>query len=205
VPILIDNLTKMKDSKKEKSFRNEGNLEYRQSKFYEALISYNKSLCYAENSDSLGSAYANRSAVYLQLKEADKCLENIQLARDHKYPNEQKLKERQKQAEDLKETQREDPENNPANLIKLTYSPDVKYPSIANCLELRKNDQFGRHVVTKRALNPGDIVCLEPMIVKTTLADGNYKRCRNCLKSNYLNLIPCDKCSMGKFWNVLST
>jgi SET and MYND domain-containing protein 4 len=189
----------MKNSKKAETFRNEGNSEFRQSKFYEALISYNKSLCHAENnSEKLGLAYANRSAVYLEMKQADKCLENIELARANKYPNEARLRERQQKAENLKKTQREDPENDPANFFKLSYPPNEKHPSIANCLEIHRNDQFGRHVVTKRALNPGDIVCCEPMIVKTTFGRGNYKRCRNCLKSNYLNLIPCDKCSMGK-------
>jgi SET and MYND domain-containing protein 4 len=191
----------MKDIKKAETFRKEGNSEFRRNKFYEALIAYNKSLCHSENnSENLGLAFANRAAVYLQLKQVDKWLENIALARVHEYKNEARLQERQQKAENLKETQREeDPENDAANFFKLSYPSNEKYPSVANCLELRKNEKFGRHVVTNQALNPGDIVCYEPMILKTTFAHGNYSRCRNCLKSNYLNLIPCDNCSMGKF------
>jgi tetratricopeptide (TPR) repeat protein len=192
----------MKDNKKAIDLRNEGNSKFSQNKFYEALISYNKSLCHAENnSENLGFAFANRSAVYLEMKQTDKCLENIQLARAHNYQNEARLEERQQKAEKLKITHREDPENDPGNFFKLSYPPNEEHPSIANCLELHKNKKFGVHVVTSRALNPGDIVCYEPLILQTTFAHGNYSRCRSCLKTNYLNLIPCDNCSMGKFRN----
>jgi hypothetical protein len=123
----------MKDNKKAIEFRNDGNSKFYQNKFYEALISYNKSLCHAENnSENLGLAYANRSAVYLQLKQAEKCLENIQLARAHKYPNKARLEDRQQKAENLKKTHGEDPENNHENFFKLSYPPNEKHASVVN-------------------------------------------------------------------------
>jgi SET and MYND domain-containing protein 4 len=196
----------MKDNKKADTFRNEGNSKFRHRKFYEALIAYNKSLCHAENnSDNLGLAFANRSVVYFEMKQADKCIENIELARAHNYQNEARLQERQQKAEKLKQTQREDPENDPANFFKLSYPPNKKIPPFADCLEIRQNAQFGRHIITTRALKPGDIVAIEEPAFKCLYETGRYSRCLNCLKMNMLNLIPCDQnCTSGKLFMCLS-
>jgi SET and MYND domain-containing protein 4 len=195
----------MKDSIKAEIYRNVGNSKFRRNKFYEALISYNKSLCHAEtNSDKLGLAYANRAAAYLAMNQADKCIENIELARAHNYQNEARLQERQQKAENLKKTQREDPENDPANFFKLSYPPNEKYPPFADCLDVRKNVQFGRHIITTRDLNPGDVVAIEEPAFKCLYETGRYSRCLNCLKMNMLNLIPCDQnCTSGKLFIYL--
>jgi tetratricopeptide (TPR) repeat protein len=180
--------------------RNEGNSKFNSSKFYEALICYNKSLCNStQQLANLGLAYANRSAVYLEMKQVDKCLQNIELARAHGYANEAKLNERQEKAEKLKEIQSKDPQNDPANFFKLSYPPNEKYPSIVDCLKVRENREFGRHVVTNRALNPGDIIAIEEPIFKAIDEGARYERCSNCLKSNLMSFIPCDGyCTFGE-------
>jgi SET and MYND domain-containing protein 4 len=160
-------------------------------------------LCHAEiGSENLSLAYANRAAVYLEVKEVDKCLENIELARAHGYANEAKLKEREEKAKKLKENLVEDPENDPKNFFKLSYPAHERNPSIANCLEIHKNEQFGRHVVTNQDLNPGDVIAVEEPMFKRILDCARYLRCSNCLKPNMLSLIPCDKdCNFGKQGN----
>jgi SET and MYND domain-containing protein 4 len=183
----------MKDNKKAVTFRNEGNFKFKQNKFYEALISYNKSLCNSvKESENFSLAYANRAAVYLEVNEADKCLENIELARAHGYANEAKLKEREEKAKVMKENHPKDPENDPENFFKLSYPPHERNPSIVNCLEIHKNEQFGRHVITNRDLNPGDVIAIEDPFFKTVYFKHRRERCSNCLKSNMLSLIPCD-------------
>jgi SET and MYND domain-containing protein 4 len=191
----------MKDNHKAKSFRNDGNSEFVGAKFYEALISYNKSLCQSASSESLSLAYANRAAVCSELKEAEKCLKNIRLARQHGYKNEKKLKERQERAEKLlKEQPAKDPEDDPENFIKLSYPASEKYPPFANCLEVRENQKYGRYVVTSENLNPGDIVAIETTILNTIFQDGRFICCNNCLKANSMSLIPCNgECSSGEF------
>jgi SET and MYND domain-containing protein 4 len=191
----------MKNDKTAEQFRNEGNSKFRSNKFYEALICYNKSLCNSsQKSANLGLAYANRSAVYLEIKQVDKCLENIELARAHSYENEAKLNERQEKAEKMNEKQSKDPENDPANFFKLSYPPNENYPSIVDCLEVRQSKEFGRHVITNRTLNPGDIIAIEEMVyTQVRKEEGFYVRCGNCLKSNMMSLIPCDSdCTHGK-------
>jgi tetratricopeptide (TPR) repeat protein len=190
----------MKNNQQAINFRNKGNLKFRHNKFHEALISYNKSLCHAEiGSENLSLAYANRAAVYLEVKEADKCLENIELARAHEYANEAKLKEREEKAKKLKENLVEDPENDPKNFFKLSYPQHERNPSIANCLEIKSDPQFGRHVVTNRDLSPGDVIAIEEPIFKAVYHGKRQERCSNCLKPNMLSLIPCDRnCNFGK-------
>jgi SET and MYND domain-containing protein 4 len=191
----------MKHNKAAADFRNDGNLEFRQKKFIDALISYNQSLCNAvPNSENLSLAYANRSAVYLELKQFDKCIENIQLARAHGYKNEAKLKEREERCEKLKETHQADPENDPANFFKLTYPQSEKHPPFADCLEIKENKKWGRHIITNRDLSPGDIIAIEEPSLKNVFHLGCFTRCNFCLKSNGLSLIPCDQiCTRGKF------
>lgn len=42
--------------------------------------------------------------------------------------------------------------------LNLSYPSNEKIPFIANCLELRTNEEFGRHIVTTRDLKVGDVV-----------------------------------------------
>lgn len=184
----------MKDNKKAETFRSEGNALFNHGKFYEALILYNKSLCHAvSQSNHLALAYANRSAIYLELKQFDKCLDNIQLARDFNYENTEKLKEREaKCAKFMEVNKHDDAENDPASFFKLSYAANEKIPSIANCLKVSESEKFGRYIVTTQELHPGDIVAIEEPIFKTIESESRYSRCTYCLNSNMLSLIPCD-------------
>jgi hypothetical protein len=190
----------MKDNQKAEVFRLEGNSNFGQSKFYDALVCYNKTLCHARpGSKNLDMAYANRAAIYLEIKQVDKCLENIKLARSNGYKNEAKLKEREEKALKLRESFVEDPEQNPANFFKLSYPPHERNPTVINCVEIKNGSQSGRHVFATQDLNPGDIIAIEEPMFKMIYDCGRYQRCSNCLKINMLNLIPCDNCNFGEF------
>uniref|UniRef100_A0A182VEP4 Uncharacterized protein n=1 Tax=Anopheles merus TaxID=30066 RepID=A0A182VEP4_ANOME len=104
------------------------------------------------------------------------CLENIRLARESNYPGE-KLNQREKEVKNALAKAR----NKNASSSKVTpdvvEEPELSYaakenaPQVANCLELRKNEQYGRHVVTTRKLNVGDVVMIERPFV-TVLKDS---------------------------------
>lgn len=134
-------------------FREAGNIQYKERRFFEALENYNKSLMFAPlKSDSMALAYANRSAVYLTVKEYDLCVENIKLARDHGYPKEkfQTLIDREDKCKNLMELHKTNPDNNPWNFFKLSYPANEKIPFIVNCLELVKSEHTGQGVVTNQ-------------------------------------------------------
>lgn len=181
-------------------FRNEGNKFYKSGQFFEAMKGYNRSLCYAKvDSEHMALAYGNRSAVYLETGEYERCLENIQMARNAGFPEAklERLAERETQCKKLMETRQPDTDD-PWTFFKLSYPPNEKLPFIANCLELNENLTHGRHIIASHDLKPGDIIALEETPFQALNREGAYIRCANCLKSNKMNLISSEDCSQGK-------
>lgn len=188
--------------------RNAGNSMYQSARYDEALIFYNKSLCYAESSEKLALAFANRSAVYLSLGKHQECIDNIRLAREHGYPlhNMSKLDERVRKCEEENEPVEPKKSVEAREFFKLTYPRNDKIPFVVNCLELKQDDKFGRHIISNRDLNPGDIIAIEEPFKKSLSDEESYSRCNNCLKSNSLNLMPCTgKCTKSELTKVFSS
>lgn len=76
----------------------------------------------------------------------------------------------------------------------LSYPANPKIPFVADGIECRVTEKFGRGIWTTRDLKPGDIIAIDtaPMAV---LKFANYNRCCNCSKKSMFNLIPCLKTS----------
>lgn len=200
-----------KNEKHADKFRLLGNQEFKKRNFFEALLFYNKSLCFAEKPETSSLSYANRSAVYLELKLYDHCLHNIKLARKN-YPREmtKKLDEREEKclSEHLAALDRKTIENNATlinNFLKLSYPANPKLPFAAECLELKENEKFGRHIVTNRNLKAGDIVAITPNIYNVINKEARSHHCSFCMRSNDMDLISCLKCPKGKSFNFLIT
>lgn len=175
-----------------------GDKLYNNKNYYESLINYNKSVCSSEiNSFVAAKAYARRSAVYFVIKSYDKCLKNIQLARDHGYPkdNIEVLNKRQEKC--IKKLNKVQPKVTD-NLFKLSHEANEKNPSIAACLQLREDQQYGRHIITDKDLKVGDIIAIEPNFVGYPQNSEKFSRCYNCFKSDLMDLIPCNHCADGK-------
>lgn len=133
-------------------FRALGNDSYKARNNYDALLQYNKSLCFAEN-ELIGTAYFNRSAVYFEMQKFDLSLHNIKLARENGYPDPEKLNKRETAClENI--NNRPNPTDNRSNVstyMKLTYEPkDI--PGVSGCLELAESESFGRYITTNRDL-----------------------------------------------------
>jgi SET and MYND domain-containing protein 4 len=194
----------MKSNKIADEWRKEGNLLYQRSEFRDAIIAYNKSLCHSEpGSKQLSLAYGNRSATYLEIGLHQECLENIQLARENNHPDAQKLKDREAKCLEA-QTRKKSLKHDPEELIKLSYEPNKKIPFIVNCLELKTDEQYGRHIITNRDLSPGDIIAIEKPVLKAMeQVEHRYERCIFCLERKKHNLVPCNKCSISKLNLVL--
>lgn len=202
----------MKNDKLSETFRAEGNKFYAARHFFEALIKYNESLCCASlESENLGLAFANRSAAYFEVKLYEKSLKNVELARLHKYPvkNLEVLDKREEKCREMMKSRV--PLNDPWTFFKLSHETSKRLPFVVNCLELRVNEKFGKHIVTNQNLKVGDVLAIERPFCNVLLSESNFvevevsnkfQRCTNCLKDNALDLIPCEKCCDGK---VLTT
>lgn len=190
----------MKSKHMSETFRVEGNEFYNEFKFYEALLSYNKSLCYSiPKSTEISIAYANRSAVYLEMKMIEECLVNIVLARENGYKNFLRLNKREDKCLQLLSTQLQKDTEESSTFFKLSYPANKKIPFIVDCLRVSEEEKFGRCVVTNQKLKPGDVIAVEEPCFKSIDENAHYSRCANCLKSKFLNLLPClDSCSFSK-------
>jgi SET and MYND domain-containing protein 4 len=149
----------------------------------------------------LSFGYANRSAVFLELKLYDECLENISLAREAGYPEQllSKLADREtKCKEAISKRTSGDGEVKKYQPV-LSYPASSENPMVADCIELAVNKKYGRHFVAKRDLKVGDIVILERPYQVYLHNEYNYRKCANCLSEKKLNLIPCPSCTKTMF------
>lgn len=196
-----------KSSEKSYVLRQEGNEFYKNKKFFAALVKYNESLCSSESSsEHRGHAYANRSAVYFELKLYDKCINNIELAFKHNFPkaSEEILLSRREKCKKMKKIPTE------KKFFKLSSPPNKKYPTVASCLEVKTNEKFGRLVVTNEKINFGDVIAIEAPFAGVLTNKSKYEeinqrnvfqRCNFCLQDNQLDLIPCDGCCLGEVFD----
>ncbi|XP_037031923.1 uncharacterized protein LOC119071216 isoform X2 [Bradysia coprophila] len=185
-----------KSSKSEsfsKIFHAEANQYFEQKKYFDALHSYNKSLCHAKpNSVDLVNAYTGRSAVYFEMKRYADSLENIRLARIQTvFVENANLDERESCCNEYLKGENF---NNAGEKLSLSYAAHSRVPFLANCLELNEDVKFGRYIKTNRDLRPGDVVAIEEPLLKFIGVKARhihrYQRCYNCFKSNHLNLLP---------------
>lgn len=197
-----------KSDEKADTFRAVGNKFYSERKFFDALVKYNESLCHASGeSESLGLAFANKSAVYFEMKLFEKCLKNIDLAKLNKYPPKsfETLQKREEKCHEMLKQQLK--LSDPWEFFKLSQKANKKLPFIIDGLELRESKKFGRHIVTNRPLKVGEILAIEKPFCSVLLSESQFvevdktnkfQRCANCFRDNQLDLIPCGECCEGK-------
>ncbi|XP_052891914.1 SET and MYND domain-containing protein 4-like [Anopheles moucheti] len=197
----------VKNNAKAIALRKKGNDFFHPTRFenyFLVLTYYNESIVCAEKySEERAIAYANRSLVCLQLERYADCLENIRLARESNCPERlvEKLNRREAMAKEglLKPNSATVIPGEQAEELKLSYNCHPKIPQMVECLEVRRNAEYGRHVVTNRKLKAGDVVIIEKPFATMLHEDFRYLRCANCHDSNLLTLIPCEGCSFTMY------
>lgn len=197
--IMVQNAGKSNDQSN--ICRTEGNQFYAQKIFYDALLKYNDSLLAAESGTSnLGLAYANRSAVYIEMRMFERCLRNIELAKQNNYPEKdfEILTKRREKCLELSKHQKDDLKSaDVKDLFKLSYPSNSRLSYVADCVDLKVDKKFGRHIVANRALKAGDIVATEEPFATVVHEKTVNQRCASCFVDNQLDLIPCSRCQKG--------
>lgn len=121
----------------------------------------------------------------------EECLANINLVYSiNNYPSNQweKLKQRENKCKTI--ISEDGPYEDDWNEPKLNFPPHKKIPYIANCLEMRHNQQYGHHIVTNRDLRVGEIVGILKPFCTAQARRYQYERCENCSAERSQNLIP---------------
>lgn len=187
------NVKPVKNNKVSDSFRNDGNMYFRMEQWVEAMEMYTQSVRFAEiGTKSMSLAYANRASCFLRMKQYDKCLIDIELAIEAKYPADlmPKLIKRKNDCEEAMEN--DDDQATPFK-PKLSFDPNEKFPCMADVLEIQRNAEFGRHIVAKCDIDVGQTILVEENFVSIT-AGFDRANCYTCLQAMQ-NFIPCTNCT----------
>ena len=174
--------TSSKDQKRAQELRKESGVCFRRGDLIEAVHKCNEALCYAESTHA--ELYANRAAILLHMRLPQECLESIRLAELNQglgYPEHlrDRLTRLTNQSEAMLKAQ--GPRESPFRL-ELTLPAKEKMPFAADCLQVAENEEFGRHIITTRALKVGDVVLVERPLISVVSPDARYKRCAHCMQ-----------------------
>lgn len=71
--------------------------------------------------------------------------------------------------------------------------PQGEIPCATNALAVRYDDKFGRHVVTTRKVQPGEILAVEKPYSLILATENMYTHCAHCLRIAWAS-IPCEHC-----------
>lgn len=163
----------------------------------DAIDWFNESLCFAENgSKSVATAYAHRSACFFNLKWYEKCLADIELAKDHNYHLMDDLAKRKESC--LAHIAQRNQNGRSDNLQLQSHLNEHGYFAGASDIIELKIQNGGRYAIeAKRDIDVGEIVAVDKAFTKTLYTIYGWK-CNICLKSN-TNLVPCKRCTTAMF------
>lgn len=184
-------------------FRDEGNRMFKKKQWQDSMEYYNLSLRFAEpGTENMAKAYGNRSACFFNMQKYDKCLNDIDLAKEANYPLQLMHKLTEREVECIEKLEEKPDENVTMPGWELSYPAKKKFPGIANVLNLRYNEEYGRHIIANKDIDVGKTVLLDDANLFGD-ADGpenNYNFCDTCAKYE-TNLIPCPNCVSVMFCN----
>ncbi|XP_044005059.1 SET and MYND domain-containing protein 4-like [Aphidius gifuensis] len=67
-------------------------------------------------------------------------------------------------------------------------------PGLSDAIELKYSDEFGRHMIAKRNIKPGEVLMLQKPYAKIVNTQMRYKYCWNCAEQVWAS-IPCNCCT----------
>ncbi|XP_031623772.1 uncharacterized protein LOC116341058 [Contarinia nasturtii] len=173
-----------------------GYRKYVVGNFSGALMSYNQSLCFAiPGSVNESLAYGNRSKCFIKMKLYREALTDIRLASrfQHSKRVSRRLNSQRIECEKQLMLGLQIVNGTP----KLDYPSDCNFSGMANVLEIRNNNEFGRHIVAKCNIDAGKVILVNDVFASaTTTASQLY--CRNCNRTEQ-NLVPCPNCTHTMF------
>lgn len=176
-------------------YRKEGNKLFDEGKLFAAIAQYNKSLvCARDDPARAALCYGNRSAVYLALECFKHCLHSIELAEPNFPPaNIQRLRDRRERCLELMRKIPDKSYDVFKHDYKLSYKPNPKLPFFIDALEVRENLKYGKHLITNRDLNAGDVIAVmdKPWRAPIARLDVNHiLGCYQCGDTRNGDLIP---------------
>ncbi|XP_031628272.1 SET and MYND domain-containing protein 4-like [Contarinia nasturtii] len=203
--ILVDGLYKgakssglQKSDLNAKLVREQANAIFAQGKYYDAMEQYNLAMSMAKNcrSEEFGLAIGNRASCFFNLNMIENCLADVQLAKGTNYPKHlmHKLNEREIRCTKLMAKPQFKSASHDIWEPTLSFNEHNEFAGVADCLKIKKNDRFGRHIVTTCDLKIGQTILVErPYAAVPPRENEGRMRCWYCFKE-CMNFIPCKSC-----------
>lgn len=167
---------------------------YFQNDWNKAIDWFNESLCFAETGcKNVGIAYADRSACFFNLKSYEKCLVDIELAKNYPKHLVADLEKRKESClVHIANRNRKDKSDS----LQLHLNEHGYFTGDSDTLEFKIHD--GRQSIqAKQDFDAREIVAVDKAFTKTLYTIYGWK-CNNCLKGN-TNLVPCKRCTTAMF------
>ncbi|KAL9702831.1 hypothetical protein quinque_006349 [Culex quinquefasciatus] len=185
-----------KNNERAERYRAAGNRAYSRRQYDTALGQYNRSLCYARaDSELVGLAYGNRSAVYYAQDEYEFALYNIDLAKAHNYPERLMPKLLAREVNCKREIGYGLSHGTvPHPLADINVEVNPKIPFLAKGIAMRQSDGNEDTLVAEREFNTGDVILNEKIELCAVLFKKSNSYCAHCSSSFKQNLIPCPGC-----------
>lgn len=189
-----------KDDERSNLLRMHGNNLFRLKDWTGAMEFYNQSLYYAKcGSENEALAYSNRSSCFFKLNMFDSASIDIELAKQSSLPKHllPKLEQRKQECENKIEKYGKTVFvfETMCKLPTLSYEASTNFPCMANVLEIKRNEEFGRHLVATRDIPAKKTILIEEDFIVAAIE--SECSCYTCLVKKQ-NFIACPDCS-GNF------
>ena len=146
------------------------------------LVYFNTALSSCKSQSILLDVFKKRVKIYADLKYYKQCSENEVWIQEIMQDMQEltPILKRKHSSENIKK--------------KLRDNSHPQLPNVLNSLGMSVDNKL----VTKKPIKSATLIASEYPFCGVVSESALYRRCKNCLKSNNLNLIPCIKCQLGK-------
>ncbi|NP_001072288.1 SET and MYND domain-containing protein 4 [Xenopus tropicalis] len=191
---LCCNVTVAKDPNAVQFFKEEGNKRFAEKQYATAAGLYSKAISHAKSgSEALAVCFANRSAALFYLGQYSVCLEDIQHAQDHGYPERLRNKILQRKAECFQRLRKPsscDPKLECVETVKPKKEPQTsterlkemaldRNPHITNAscaLHLNFDTRKGRHLLASQNIEQGEVLIWEEAFASVIIPERKQWR-----------------------------
>ncbi|KAL7051115.1 hypothetical protein ACKWTF_004335 [Chironomus riparius] len=147
------------------------------------LIHYNTALCNAQSQSILLDIFKKRVKIYADLKYFKQCSDNEVWIQEILQDMQEltPILNRKYSTESIKK--------------KLRDNSHPHLPNVLNSLSMSDDNKL----VTIKPIKSASLIASEDPFCGIVAESAFYRRCKNCLRSNNLNLIPCLNCQLAMF------
>ncbi|XP_075710282.1 protein-lysine N-methyltransferase SMYD4 [Rhinoderma darwinii] len=206
-------------------YKEEGNKRFGRKQYTAAAVLYSKAISHGiPGTEVIAVCFANRSAVFFHLGHYSACLEDINRAHKHGYPERLQHKILQREANCLQKLEQCDISNTKSHRTKTKRVVNEKpqeqtgNPQLTNAsssLTLKSSTSKGRHLVASEDIGHGELLICEEAYVTVLIPDRKPSTkkntwdvtisncdlyCHHCLQRLSAPL-PCPHCSLARYCN----